>query len=143
MLTQIFFRLILDNAYNLWGEDYTIEQAAREMQEEHDAQEAEEGLKRPDVYKRQALHSSNLKSLLLLIAFSGVSHHEFIQAHFSSICDMAITFKRAALIFHALFCVTGIVVELVQMFIICKMPGLPDHVDVYKRQPMIRAQIAI
>lgn len=28
-------------------EDYTIEQAAREMQEEHDAQEAEEGLKRP------------------------------------------------------------------------------------------------
>ncbi|MFQ9555803.1 MAG: hypothetical protein ACLR1P_07560 [Oscillospiraceae bacterium] len=28
-------------------EDYTIEQAAREMQEEHDAQEVEEGLKRP------------------------------------------------------------------------------------------------
>lgn len=28
-------------------EDYTIEQAAREMQEEHDVQEAEEGLKRP------------------------------------------------------------------------------------------------
>ncbi len=37
-----FFRGILEGV-----EDYTIEQAAREMQEEHDAQEAEEGLKRP------------------------------------------------------------------------------------------------
>lgn len=37
-----FFRGIMNGV-----EDYTIEQAAREMQEEHDAQEAEEGLKRP------------------------------------------------------------------------------------------------
>lgn len=37
-----FFRGILEGV-----EDYTIEQAARDMQEEHDAQEAEEGLKRP------------------------------------------------------------------------------------------------
>jgi len=37
-----FFRGILEGV-----EDYTIEQAAREMQEKHDAQEAEEGLKRP------------------------------------------------------------------------------------------------
>lgn len=37
-----FFRGVMNGV-----EDYTIEQAAREMQEEHDAQEAEEGLKRP------------------------------------------------------------------------------------------------
>lgn len=37
-----FFRGIMNGV-----EDYTIEQTAREMQEEHDAQEAEEGLKRP------------------------------------------------------------------------------------------------
>lgn len=37
-----FFRGIMNGV-----EDYTIEQAAREMQEEHDAQEAEAGLKRP------------------------------------------------------------------------------------------------
>lgn len=37
-----FFRGIMNGV-----EDYTIEQAAREMQEEHDAQEVEEGLKRP------------------------------------------------------------------------------------------------
>lgn len=36
-----FFRGILEGV-----EDYTIEQAAREMQEEHDAQEAEEGRER-------------------------------------------------------------------------------------------------
>ena len=35
-----FFRGIMNGV-----EDYTIEQAAREMQEEHDAQEAEEGFK--------------------------------------------------------------------------------------------------
>lgn len=38
-----FFRGILEGV-----EDYTIEQAARDMQEERDAQETEEGLKRPE-----------------------------------------------------------------------------------------------
>lgn len=45
IVLNVLFRALRRGGGN--NEDYTIEQAAREMQEEHDAQEAEEGLKRP------------------------------------------------------------------------------------------------
>ena len=52
IVLNVLFRALRRGGGNNRGilegvEDYTIEQAAREMQEEHDAQEAEEGLKRP------------------------------------------------------------------------------------------------
>lgn len=47
IVLNVLFRALRRGGGNKGVEDYTIEQAAREMQEEHDAQEAEEGLKRP------------------------------------------------------------------------------------------------